>query len=514
MFCPKCGTKVEDGEMFCGQCGAKVEQEASILDPITPAGTPTNAGANYNYNANANAGANYNYGTNQGAGANYNTGANMMYNQALKNTLESVKKANKKTWAIIIGAVVVLILGIVLIATHKKTVNLDKYVIVEYDGYDGSGRATVSLDKRKFINDNEKLKVNVSKLRKYAALTDLDGVLDSLDYGYSADISDIIASQGASVLYSCVNGAGELDKYDQLSNGDEIVYTWDIEEESVIEDLLNCKLKYSDQTFVVDGLEKVETFDPFENIELVYSGMAPDGRLEIDGTQSGYSQGLYYSADKYDGLSNGDVVTITVTHDYSDSEYVNNYGRLPDPLTKTYTVDGLAAYITTSSEIDDDLIEMMQRQAEDVITSNIASNYNYDYYDNQSLDLDSLEYLGYYFLTPKNGSMSSSRVYVVYEATIELTMDVADEGTVTEDLSRYMYVSFNAPMLDTDGTGAVDVSSASLGWKSDNYKTDYKIAGGWGSTYNFNVPGYKDVDEIYNEVVTKNLAQYNHEDNI
>ena len=36
MFCPKCGTQVEDGAAFCPTCGAKLADTAGQETPETP----------------------------------------------------------------------------------------------------------------------------------------------------------------------------------------------------------------------------------------------------------------------------------------------------------------------------------------------------------------------------------------------------------------------------------------------------------------------------------------------
>lgn len=40
MFCPKCGTQLEDGSVFCGSCGTKIEQEAASAEASPAAGKP------------------------------------------------------------------------------------------------------------------------------------------------------------------------------------------------------------------------------------------------------------------------------------------------------------------------------------------------------------------------------------------------------------------------------------------------------------------------------------------
>ena len=90
---------------------------------------------------------------------------------------------------------------------------------------------------------------------------------------------------------------------------------------------MDCKIKYSDETVDVSGLEKIKTFDPFENLTLTYSGISPNGTVAISYTGDVLDENEFY-CDTDSGLSNGDVITVYLNSD--DMEYyVENYKNDP-----------------------------------------------------------------------------------------------------------------------------------------------------------------------------------------
>ena len=122
------------------------------------------------------------------------------------------------------------------------------------------------------------------------------------------------------LLGNCVSVS--LEKEDGLSNGDRVKYVWNIDENQ-LKKYVDCKIKYSDETVDVSGLEKIKTFDPFENLTLTYSGISPNGTVAISYTGDVLDEDEFY-CDTDSGLSNGDVITVYL---YSDDlkNYVENH---------------------------------------------------------------------------------------------------------------------------------------------------------------------------------------------
>ena len=102
----------------------------------------------------------------------------------------------------------------------------------------------------------------------------------------------------------------KLDRSDRLSNGDEIAYVWDVDED--FSKYIKCKIKYTDGSYGVSGLAEVETFDAFADLEVTFSGVGPDGKAELE-YKGKELDSFDFGCDKEDGLSNGDTVTVSIS---------------------------------------------------------------------------------------------------------------------------------------------------------------------------------------------------------
>ena len=475
MFCPKCGNQMPDGAQFCAKCGNSMNA-APANQSAQPQSEPAPAAA-------------------QQPVAQPNV------------PMQNAKKGLSISPAIIggiIGAVVLVLVVIILAATHKTTLKLDDYVTVEFEGYDTVGNARLSFDKEAFVDKYaKKVKANKGYIKKrlkeeYGSAMTKEALKKDVER---------YAENGADIIADVVRYDISLDNNSNLSNGDSVVASWNIGDIEEIEQMYKCKFKYSDSTFTVAGLEQVAVFNPFDGIEVEFSGMAPDGSAHVSyDSYDDERSYLNYDISKRDGLSNGDEITVTVSIGGDKNRFIERFGKIPSPTEQTYTVEGLMSYILSSSDMPSDLLTKMQNQAEDIIKSKAANQYN------DKVSISDMTYIGNYFLTKKGDATGNTRVYLIYKLTAEMTMENEEEGVVVEDKDFYYYVCFYNPMLDVDGTGAVDISRYDYAYNNFRYESEH-LDGRW---YNFStyLYGYEKMDEIYNEIVTKNLESYAHEDNI
>ncbi len=472
MFCSKCGNQIADGQKFCTKCGAPVPgteapaAEVTKTAEVAKSATPVTK----------------TQGTN-----------------ALKDFI-----TKNKMMVILVAIAVLIIILLAMITFQKPTLKLDKYVTVEFSGYDSVGKATYAFDYTAFEKDYQgKIKINKSAIKKQLKEELGDVEIDGI---YKAMVAEY-ESRPMAMLKQGISGS--LDTSTGLSNGDTVKYVWSFDEED-ISSIFNCKLKYKEELeFEVEGLKAIQMFDPFAGVIVEFSGMSPNANANINrdynSEESGY---LNYSLDKYNELKNGDTVTVTVELNTDEARFAEKFGKLPSPLTKTYTVEGLAAYIKDVSEVSEDLLKQMQSQAEDVINSYVAKTWNAE------VSLEELTYLGNYFLTRKDTSYNDTRFYAVYRLTAKQEMATVDQGTIVENVDSYYYVCFHNPMIDTDGSGAVDISYYDTPSTSFTVETGYlKSTGWWNDYFDYTYRGYDSLDKLKNDVVTKNLEYYNHQDN-
>ena len=516
MFCQNCGKELPDDSAFCPECGAKLEAQESqpkVVSQENDSGTKAciNCGARIPIDSRFCPECRTKQNDSAIPQMQPKVQANRNNQQQLPvqkpltpEEQEKLKKRNK-----IIGITVASALGVCLIigllsAFIKPTINLNKYLEVSFDGYDTVGRATVEFDVEQFENDYEK-KLSAITSKKSSGLSkymDQEAYMEALFDSYDT------SSASSTFLSNCVNGG--LDQSDSLSNGDVVTYKWSCDDDYALE-TYGYKLKYEDVEYTVEGLEEAATFDPFDGIEVTFEGIAPNGSADVNGeAKNKAAQDFRYDIDKYNGLSNGDTVTLTVSMYYDDPvEYcINNYGLIPSPLEKTYTVEGLDSYIRSLSDVSEDSLKEMQSQAEDIYNANVAQNWG----DGETLK--SLTYIGSYLLTNKNPDDywgSDNALYLVYRAQVNNYYS-NDGDTYNEINNIYWYTMYTNLLVNPDGVTTVDVSSYRN--PSDRVTIDTGISSGWWSTKSWYYYGYSTLDELYKSVVASNADSYNHEENI
>ena len=132
-----------------------------------------------------------------------------------------------------------------------------------------------------------------------------------------------------------------LDQTEKLSNGDTVTVTVTYPEE--LEEALDAKItpKSGDSwTVEVTGLEELYTFDLFLNIDVTFTGFNGYGAPEVQ-VNGGDNVGCIFS--KEENLSNGDVVTVTLTGPKGSDliDYCISREFLPEVESKEFIVSGL-----------------------------------------------------------------------------------------------------------------------------------------------------------------------------
>ena len=455
MFCDNCGTENSRDAKFCKKCGHPLKNDEGKKDAPSAEGqsevtsTPAKAGTSE------------------------------------KNTnelIEKIKALPRKVQLGMLGGAVLLVIIIVFALNSGKTINMDKYITFETTGYSGYGKVNATIDWTAIE-------------AKYGKKVSYAGELKSRAKEVSQFMSPI------DVLEASVSVAVDPNK--KLSNGDAVSYTWDIPDD--LNNYLNCKVKATDGTYTVSGLTELETFDAFADLEVEFSEVAPDGRVNLNYTGEEL-QPYDFSCDKMNGLSNGDVVTVSIS-DSNMEYYAETLGKIPAESEKQYTVEGLQSYVTKFSQIDDAAMEEMKNQATDVFNADVASRWGKDE------TLETLTYIGDYFLVVKNTAMwgYENQLYLVYKAQVHNDY-TCDRGSYNEVNDIYWYISFQNLLVSEDGK--VEVDTSDYGTTYDSFEVDSGVADSWGFTKGWHYRGYESLSELYKKVVTAQADDYNHEDNV
>lgn len=487
MICVHCGRDIPNGTKFCPFCGQPVAADQ-------PAGQPA-----FNIQPGASV---------QPPQQPPVMGAQQpMGGQPAAATATVTPKApiDPKKLAVPVAVAAVVVVGGVLIATHKPTVNLNKYITLSAEGYNSIGTLDVEFDTDKLEKDyGKKIAKNFQKAMKNH---------EEDTYGLS-NLAGSLYEGGETSLFVTYCADGSADKTRNLSNGDVVTYTWDGVNEQTkkeAEEMFGVKIKCSDVTYKVSGLTAVNTFDAFDGVEVEFDGISPDGSATVNTLPTAEAaKSLYYTLDEQYNLANGDTVTVTVHSNRDDfSDCIEKYGAIPAATEKTYTVEGLKEYITSTDGLTDSVLVSLQNQAEDVLNAYIAKSW-----DSECVTLKGMSYLGYYILTPKNKDN-----YGVYQDVIILPYQVTshnhfedDKGQVYDaDVSYYWYIAFRNVSKDADGNIAGGLDDYYTANASFDVKTG--LDDGWWEKY-WSYDGYQTLDELYSNAVTRNVEDYNHQDNV
>lgn len=343
-----------------------------------------------------------------------------------------------------------------------KTYSINDYYSYEISGYDGRGRMDISfkdLDLAEVITEE-------------AGLAEEDGMklVFAIDEAVDADWS----------------------KTSEFANGDVVEIKFNQEKiDKFNEENKKCKLQVEDIVFTVSGLDEIGEMDPFDGIDIQVTGMAPAGEVTRLGSPK-YQQ-LRYVVDKPQGLSNGDVITISLDSSTPENFYIDTYGALPSVTSMEYTVEGLDEYVTEISQLSDDVKKLLISEAENHVSADKADDSTIS---NRIYDIEKM-----ILLTPKNPADAKSQniVYVVYSQSFD-----KKSFSKVHHIERYMYMKVENIVKYADGTVYADVSDAEYPSYSFGLGTGFEFEG-------FNVSGYENYDKLYNDLVTANAGEWNAE---
>ncbi|GEM_PF-621029 len=423
--CPKCGSPVLEGAMFCNTCGAR-------LDGTAPTAAPAAA-------------------------------------PAAKTAPVKMPsfKLTKKAKAAIAAVLAVLLLVVGFKALYKPTINLNKYVTVEFSGADGYGKTTLDFDTKELYEDySEKIKFNYKAAEKFIDEYDEFGSgfenyinslsprkLKELKKGENSEelFRYAVGTLEQYVIFPKTEPVDENIKYNRLSNGNKVRLIWGKEDytDDVIKsfgDVFGVKFKYADKEYTVKDLDKVSAKDVFADVTVEFSGTAPDGRAEVvNKSDKDEIKYLDFELDKYSGLSNGDTVTVTIYGDESDisAKFAENYGYVPESFSKEFTVSGLDHYITTIDEMPESDMEKIAAQMKDQLTSVTSSWVD-------GMTIESMEYMGSYLLTRKEGAGNA----LTYVYTVNAKYDA--DG-ITGEMTYYYPIEYTNIVMKADGTTSLNV---------------------------------------------------------
>lgn len=385
-------------------------------------------------------------------------------------------KKKKKTGliiGIILGALALvgIVIALIMILGKPKdpdpvNINLNDYVTVEFEGYDGVG----TVSKEEF--DSEGLYEDFADMIQWtnAAKKNYKSMVES--YDSAADFA-------LDYLYGYVE---YTDNYFSLKNGDTVKWVWTSIDTEFISTLTNAVIIYEDFDITVTGLEEVKTFDPFEGLEVTFTGTSGSGYAEIvqTKTEEPYAS-LYYWIDNNWDLKNGDEVRIYI-EEYEDNDLRDSYGMVPSTHEMFVTVEGLAFYVTDIADVPEDVISDMTSFFIDNLTTEIIDAKINDVTD------PSVTYYGAYLASLKEDAynIDKNRIYLVF------TVNFKANGT---NVTYYYYTLYTDLFVDEEGVFSYYEDTV------DNYDVPpvtftYKFKDKDDKEVSITIRGYQTLDEL------------------
>lgn len=430
--------------------------------------------------------------------------------------------------AILTAVFLFIIIGVtglcVFAGRLNRTINLERFVNVEFNGLNGNGTARITANDEAYSDVEllEKLYPDVSTreallnfldlmnnveytLSKETGLSNGDKITIKVNYDDKlfkkekiyvknseftvkvAELSDgkvIDVFDGLEVFYEGFSGKGyamfgmenctEFVKdnvrfqYDEsdFSNGDIITVTAIYDERTAEDELIIVKSDTKEYT--VSGLTEPVEIDPFEKLEITYTGASPYINAVINSTKcdSMVNEHIKFKVeDKH--LRNGDTFTITAVYNEYDAE---KYGFIVTTDTHTYTVENQPEYVTSLDDLD---LTALQSDLDDKLTVMTTANkgdlkfagvYIADYF--QSISSNKLK--SSYLVSLKTSfedkfdgySYNYNRYIKIYEYTI---------NAKEEQKKVYVAVYVNNIQKNADGSISWDIELGATG--DENYAT-------------------------------------------
>ena len=319
----------------------------------------------------------------------------------------------------------------------SSSVNLNDYVVITDEGYDGYGTISVKLDYEKLIEDHED------------KLTDKN--IDSSIFGVKTPKLAAAFVFEAQKPYEL-----SYEEPDTLKNGDKIEFTWETNENAIetLKGILEVNIKYSKFTYTVKDLEALTKVDPFANMEYSTSGFSGSGCV-LDHAKAVLDNGntwdLKVDKEKNGKLSNGDTIKFTIKDSYEDDYYASQYGLVLSRKSADITINDLKYYpIENPKEIFEHISK------EDMVNVSTALKGHYDYYgslfSNCNIGKVEVEYVGaiYFYndnIDPNELSYTpDSDLAFVYHVTNGIEPDGWYTYVSTGDSSYIKYIK------EEDGT--------------------------------------------------------------
>ena len=387
MRCRKCGHPLDDDARFCTNCGTKVDRSEGFYekDLAEEKQSDTEILDKDEINQNED---NFSYEDQERIEdvENVDYVEEETFDKEVEDSTKN-KDSNKGVRNIII-ILLVLLLGIFsykYVKSRPQKIDVSYYYDIELEGVDGFAKANLVFDKDKFIADNK---------GKIASRTS-----SNKDEPYDEYLAEIIENMAPA----------ELDKYENIANGDELTVTYTIPEDQKLDVEEKYKVEFVDpqsETVSIEGLDEVGEFDPFDYVDVSVEGIYPTNYLSVKVKDDALEEMNFVniSADKESKIQKGD--TIRLKAEANNDTLSQNYGKKVSTTEKDITIDDVPSFLADVSDLSEEDLASLKDTAKEKIAEMSLPN---------GVSLNDSKYVGEVLSYKEN---SGNELYLLYEITV------------------------------------------------------------------------------------------------
>ena len=407
----------------------------------------------------------------------------------------NVSKNMKRNCIVLACIGCLFLIGITALAAYNSRpvkIPLDNFYQVEFTGEDGLGEGKLIFQKEDFEkNYLGKIK---RKGRHRKRSRGIFGMMTNL-FLKEAE-KEIILSE---VEYAVMQ-LPELSEESQLENGDHVSLSCK-EDLSWIEKSYNVKLLWEDKDLVVKGLYERTDVNPFDFLDVQFTGNSPQMRVELTLKNAPSWMELGdVNISKREGLASGDKIRIDFFQEMSRKAEKEHVYFLE--TEKEYEVPKANSYWTSGRDIPGDTLRLLQEAFMDSLRREMTGGSAEEYIDLSGI---SVQYLGNYFLSRKEDApvLGHNRLFLLFEVHVPLK---GKDGRV-QNIQYCNGIEYQDLLMDQDGKALVK--------PEDGIEKGvvHPIAFPLGEDDSLYLYGYKDYAEFYKQEIFPLLTDYRGEDN-
>ena len=407
----------------------------------------------------------------------------------------NVSKNMKRNCIVLACIGCLFFIGITALAAYNNRpvqIPLDNFYQVEFTGEDGLGEGKLIFQKEDFEkNYLGKIK---RKGRNRKRSRGIFGMMTNL-FLKEAE-KEIILSE---VEYAVMQ-LPELSEESQLENGDHVSLSCK-EDLSWIEKSYNVKLLWEDKDLVVKGLYERTAVNPFDFLDVQFTGNSPQIRAELSLKDApAWMELSDVNISKREGLASGDKIQVTFYQELTRKAEKEHIYFLE--TEKEYEVPKANAYWTSGKDIPGDTLRLLQEAFMDSLHREMTGGTEGEYVDLSGI---SVQYLGNYFLSRKEDApvLGHNRLFLLFEVHVPLKLK---DGSV-QNIQYCNGIEYQDLLMDQNGKALVKPEDG-IGMGAV-----HPIAFPLGEDDSLYLYGYKDYAEFYKQEIFPLLTDYRGEDN-